>query len=229
MTTSTLLSTAAALVLALRDRVALPGFLAMLLASALVVSLELGLRGGAIMWGPFRFRRSDAASTTPERRSQLVRQIVGMWSLFFDIIPAGILALEVAAGWQRFGPTAWSLAVGGVAFALAGAFAVRSGLEMVRFGEGTPLPAACANRLVSDGSTTRAKSDGAHGAVQGLALGAAFGSWSVIAYALCGAIAWQYAVRPLKERFLLGEFGEQYAAYRAVVPCWRVRRRAFVN
>jgi protein-S-isoprenylcysteine O-methyltransferase Ste14 len=62
---------------------------------------------------------------------------------------------------------------------------------------------------------------------QGAAVGLWLGSWGVLAYVAAGGVLWHAAVRPAEERDLARRFGAAYAAYRAAVPLWRPRLRAY--
>ena len=65
------------------------------------------------------------------------------------------------------------------------------------------------------------------GITQGVAVGLMLGSWSVCAYAICGALMWNAFVRPWEEADLAARFGEEFERYRAAVRCWLPRVRPY--
>jgi protein-S-isoprenylcysteine O-methyltransferase Ste14 len=62
---------------------------------------------------------------------------------------------------------------------------------------------------------------------QGIAVGLMLGSPLVVAYALAGAVGWNYVVRPWEEMDLVRRFGPPYARYRDSVRCWLPRLRPY--
>ena len=63
------------------------------------------------------------------------------------------------------------------------------------------------------------------GVAQAVAVGLVLGSWLAVLYAVAGALAWNYAVRPQEEADLSTRFGAQFDDYRDRVSCWVPRRR----
>lgn len=92
---------------------------------------------------------------------------------------------------------------------------------MATLGRGTPLPTATAPFLVIAGPYRYVRNPMAlAGITQGLAVGWWMGSFSVIVYALVGAVAWHTLVRPHEERDLLKRFGAAYRDYQRRVLLW---------
>lgn len=88
-------------------------------------------------------------------------------------------------------------------------------------GDGTPLPAATANRLVTAGPYRVVRNPMAvSGFVQGAAVGLMLSSWMVVVYAVLGSLLWNFAVRPLEEADLEARFGDEFRRYRDTVRCW---------
>ncbi len=99
---------------------------------------------------------------------------------------------------------------------------------MTREGEGTPLPAACTQRLVIAGAYRFIRNPMAlSGICQGVAVGLAIGSPLIMLYAVIGGLWWDILVRPDEEQHLLESFGEPFEKYQSEVPCWRPRFKPF--
>jgi protein-S-isoprenylcysteine O-methyltransferase Ste14 len=64
------------------------------------------------------------------------------------------------------------------------------------------------------------------GITQGIAVGLMLSSWLVIAYAVCGSLVWNYAIRPHEERDLEERFGAAFVDYRRRVRGWLPRWRS---
>lgn len=167
--------------------------------------------------GPFVFR------TTPDASGHLaraLRQLVAFWTIFLVVGPLIIDLLECR--WRidvEFPPVV--RIVGGVLFLFASGLGVASALTMARLGEGTPLPAAMAKRLVIAGPYRLVRNPMAVAGIgQGLAVGLMLGSWLVVVYALLGSLAWNWAIRPHEEADLASRFGSEFEAYRERVSCW---------
>jgi protein-S-isoprenylcysteine O-methyltransferase Ste14 len=92
---------------------------------------------------------------------------------------------------------------------------------MALLGEGTPLPAATARKLVVTGPYRFVRNPMAvAGAFQTIGVGLWRGSWMVIAAAIAGALAWSAFIRPSEEADLAARFGASYENYREAVRCW---------
>lgn len=198
-------------------------------AAASVIALFLVRTGRVpaerLLVGPLRSRPADPARSTARHVAATAAQIVVFWGVFLAVIPLAIRMLE-----QR-----WSLAlafppavvVGGVCLlALASALGIWAAAAMSTRGAGTPLPSATATRLVVTGPYRFVRNPMAlAGIAQGAAVGLALSSWLVVAYAVCGSLVWNYAVRPIEERDLEARFGDAFRAYRDAVRCWWPRLR----
>ena len=177
-----------------------------------------------LLVGPFRFR---PAAPSPRGRLMLVTalQAGAFWALFLGAFPLLIAAVE--SRWRLRVPVPvdgnrGARAVVGVALLLiATSLGVWSALSMSARGQGTPLPSSMPRCLVVAGPHRLVRNPMAvAGIVQGVAVGLLLGSWLVVAYALCGSLAWNSLIRPLEEDDLEQRFGEEFVAYRARVRCW---------
>lgn len=217
----------------------LAGWGALLMALAAMGSIAAGIvivcGRAPVEWivsGPFAFRTADDEGRT-RLAVRIFRQMLLFWVLFLGVLPLGISALE----------SRWMLAVdvsvavrigGGVLFVATGALGIWSAVSMLVKGEGTPLPAHMARRLVISGPYRYVRNPMAvAGIAQGVAVGLALGSWMVVAYALCGSLIWNTLVRPQEEADLSARFGAEFDEYRSAVSCWiprlPKRRRAAVT
>lgn len=111
--------------------------------------------------------------------------------------------------------------LGGVVFLTGSALGVRSAMEMVRVGKGTPLPMDAAVNLVTRGPYQWVRNPMAvAGLVQGLGVALFLGSVEIAVYVLLGGLVWNFFVRPEEELFLFRRFGEPYAEYVKEIRCW---------
>jgi protein-S-isoprenylcysteine O-methyltransferase Ste14 len=111
--------------------------------------------------------------------------------------------------------------VGAGAFVLASALGLWSCVTMALRGEGTPLPAETARRLVVAGPYRWVRNPMAvAGGLQTATVGLVTGSWLVIVIAVVGALAWHTLIRPAEEADLASRFGDPYERYRSAVRCW---------
>lgn len=148
--------------------------------------------------------------------SRTLIQLGVFWTFFLAVLPLGIMTLDP---WATEG-TRW----GEVLFFAASALGVWCAVLMALRGEGTPLPLDPATKLVVSGPYRHIRNPMAvSGIAQGVGVGLLLGSPLVVAYALCGALVWNYAVRPWEEDDLLRRFGGDYLDYRDAVPCWLPR------
>lgn len=175
--------------------------------------------------GPFAFRPARPRPQPTRHILLTLAQIVVFWGLFLGLIPLVLTALEMRWGLAVAFPPGVR-AAGGVLLALASALGLWSAAAMSGHGDGTPLPAAMANRLVIAGPYRFVRNPMAvSGFVQGAAVGLALSSWIVVVYAVLGSLLWNYAVRPLEEANLDERFGEDFRRYREAVRCWIPRLR----
>lgn len=173
--------------------------------------------------GPFVFRTT---SDTRGHLSRTIRQLLAFWTVFLVVLPLGLVSLERrwGVGWA-FPPSA---RLAGLAlFVAMSALGIASSLVMTRRGEGTPLPATMAKRLVVEGPYRYVRNPMAIAGIgQGFAVGLALGSWTVVLYALGGSLLWNWAIRPHEEADLARRFGTEFEEYRNKVSCWWPKRYA---
>jgi protein-S-isoprenylcysteine O-methyltransferase Ste14 len=223
--------TAALLVVGLVEQQAGWGVVAMVVASigTLAATAVLWLGGLPSHWffvGPFAFRVADEGPAARHLRRSLV-QLVVFWTTFFLVIPGTLVAAERRLGvaWPLLDHRSVAL-VGWSVFLGASAIGLWSCVAMATVGKGTPLPAETARHLVVVGPYRSVRNPMAvAGALQTLGVGLIFGSWTVVAVAVAGAVTWNVVVRPEEEADLLGRFGPRYERYRAGVRCWVPTRR----
>jgi len=161
--------------------------------------------------------------------AKMLAQTAAMWTVFLVVLPWLVHAIEASTGLAEHRLESGTARVAGVAlFTLAGSVAIFSGLWLSVRGDGTPLPADTARLLVTDGPYAFVRNPLAlTGILQGIAVGLFLGSPLVVAYALLGALAWHILARPWEEADLARRFGDDYARYRAAVPLWIPRLRAW--
>ncbi len=208
------------------ERAAGWGVLLMGVASVGSVAAALTLRSGRMPreWyfvGPFRFAPSPVRSQGGHLAASLT-QLVIFWVGFFVLAPVLLVALEdrLRLAWSVLGEPPWA-SVGLVLFLLASPLGLWSCLTMARSGEGTPLPARSARRLVIAGPYRFVRNPmAAAGVLQSIGMGLFFGSWTMVVAAVVGAVAWHTGIRPVEEADLLQRFGEPYEHYRDRVRCW---------
>lgn len=179
-----------------------------------------------LLRGPFRFREADAAA--PVRRHVVTTgiQLVLFWGATLGVVPLVIVWLE-----RRWQLAIWlgapTVLFGVALFAAASALGIWSAAVMSTKGRGTPLPSDTATRLVVAGPYRFVRNPMAvAGITQGIAVGMMLSSWLVIAYAVCGSLVWNYAIRPHEERDLEERFGAAFVDYRRRVRCWVPRLRS---
>lgn len=184
--------------------------------------------GEYLLLGPLAVR-----TARPARRAKHLfvtgAQLLMFWGLFLVVLPLVIAWFEDRWHLRLDPPTAVEISVGvtgAVLLIAASALGIWSAVSMASLGEGTPLPSATANRLVIAGPYRFVRNPMAvAGITQGVAVGLLLGSWLVVAYALCGSLLWNWAVRPLEEADLEARFGDEFRRYRDSVACWVPRGR----
>lgn len=233
--TWTTLITAALTATALVDREAGWGAVAMVLASVGSIAAALTLWFGRlpIEWffvGPFKFRVTrDQRQRTHLRRS--LSQLVVFWSSFLIALPLLLAWAErrMRLSWPVLAERGWSW-LGAAVFLLASAFGLWSCISMALVGEGTPLPARTARKLVAVGPYRFVRNPMAvAGALQTIGVGLWLGSWIVLLSAAAGALIWNTFIRPAEEADLHARFGDEYVAYAATVSCWVPRSRRVLS
>ncbi len=207
------------------------GAVAMIPCAVVVIAAAITLRAGVFPtgWfftGPFRFREAHERTPKHHLKSSLA-QLVVFWTAFFVAIPA-----VLTAGETRVRIDAPSLrqppfrAAGVLLLAVGSAVGLWSCASMALQGHGTPLPVATARRLVMVGPYRHLRNPMAvAGALQTIGVGLLLGSWTVVAVALIGALAWDVFIRPDEEQDLARRFGPAFDHYRRSVRCWLPRLR----
>ena len=222
----TVLIAAALTTTALVEREAGWGAAAMVLASVGTITATVTLWFGRLPteWffvGPFKFRvTNDRSRRTHLRRS--VSQLVVFWSLFLVALPLVLAWAErrMRLSWPPLAGREW-MWTGVAVFLLASAFGLWSCISMALIGEGTPLPARTASKLVARGPYRIVRNPMAvAGALQTIGVGLWLGSWIVIHSSLAGALLWNTFIRPAEEADLRDRFGDEYTRYAATVRCW---------
>lgn len=193
------------------------------IATALMATMASVSLAMATICGSGR-RPPATIRVVPMSRTQAVAstfgQLVIFWSLFLWILPRGIDEAARHLGMQAFHHPAQSTR-SFVLLALASMLGIWSALTISLHGHGSPLPTATAPTFVIAGPYRWIRNPMAMaGIAQGLAVGWYLGSIAVIGYALCGAMVWQFVVRPVEERDLVQRFGTAYLRYRDTVPLW---------
>jgi protein-S-isoprenylcysteine O-methyltransferase Ste14 len=170
--------------------------------------------------GPFAFRPAPSRARPGAHILLTFVQVLIFWGLFLGVIPLVLSVLEARWGIAVAFPPAivWA---GWALFVSASALGLWSAAAMNINGDGTPLPAAMANRLVTAGPYRVVRNPMAvSGFVQGVAVGLVLSCWMVAVYAILGSLLWNFAVRPLEEADLEARFGDEFRRYRDTVRCW---------
>lgn len=178
-----------------------------------------------VLVGPFAFRTARVRRSPLPHVVGTLGQIVAFWAVFFAAIPAVLSRLEQA--WGLHLDLGSGVRVAGVVlFVALGTVALWSAAALSVTGGGTPLPAAMPNRLVIAGPYRWVRNPMAMTSIaQGAAMGMILSSWMVVAYAVAGALVWNFAVRPHEEADLATKFGADFDRYRREVRCWIPRLR----
>lgn len=174
-----------------------------------------------ILLGPFRPQESPTLS----RRSNFIRtlrQIVAFWGFFLVIVPAAIVWIELRTPLREYRFGEHKIFWFGIILLTGASFlGLWSAWSMVQLGAGTPLPAACARKLVLRGPYAYIRNPMAlSGLGQGFSVGLVLGSPSVLIYSILGGYLWNCQVRPREEADLVSRFGAAYEEYRRHVRCW---------
>lgn len=145
---------------------------------------------------------------------------VPFWATLLFWVPSLLFRLEIRIGVSHF-PSPVLKAVGVCLFCLFGALGVSSGLILAVKGKGTPLPLDCPRQMAVAGAFAYVRNPmSIAGIMQGVAAGIYLSSPLTILYSLCGAIFWNYVMRPWEEKDLEERFGEEFREYRRAVRCW---------
>ena len=180
--------------------------------------MGLGLAyNGFLIFGRLSFRTSTTDSLALNLTKTLV-QTACVWLITLGVFPYFILLAYRGEVVPTFGPRFWAALGMFVSCALLG---LCSAWQMVRKGRGTPLPLDQTQELVTSGPYAYVRNPMAIAGIgQGIAISWWMASWPLLAYALLGALLWQFVVRPLEEENLAERFGAAYEGYRERVRCW---------
>lgn len=168
---------------------------------------------------PPLFRLARPASATTNVLKTLV-QVAIVWAFALGLLPAVVVRIEAGLGIHHWtGPASrW---IGAVVFLAGSSCGLWSAWLMAVRGEGTPVPFDAARELVVEGPYRIIRNPMAVSAInQTIGVAIAVGSLGVFGLGLGGGILWHVWIRPPEERFLVGQFGEAYEAYRRHVQCW---------
>ena len=177
-----------------------------------------------MVWKGWPFFVSRTARPATVRRHVVVTlaQTAAMWIVFLWLLPWAVYFVEglTPLARLRFDFPHRHLIAAAV-FVVYGGIGISSGMLMAIHGAGTPLPVDCPNRLIVIGPYRYVRNPMAMSSlIQGACVGVWLGSPLVIAYALAGALVWNFIVRPWEERDLERRFGAPYLAYKHAVRCW---------
>ncbi len=176
--------------------------------------------------GPFAFRPAGPQRSSTHLRHGLT-QLVVFWTAFLVVLPLGLAWAEtrLRIEWPALSGADLSIA-GAAVFCTASALGTWSCFAMTLRGDGTPLPAMTARKLVVVGPYRYVRNPMAvAGAVQTIGVGLVLGSWTVIVSAFAGSLVWNFFIRPDEEADLRTRFGNAYTSYASVVRCWIPRLR----
>ena len=141
------------------------------------------------------------------------------WAVFLFVIPLSLSVVEVQLGIQRFPPMP---IVAGALMLASTALAVWSAMTLAIEGNGTPSAFDPPRTLVTTAPYAYLRHPFAAAATaQIVALGIAFGSIPVLAYATAAMALWYFLVRPREERALMLRFGAAAREYTRTVRGFR--------
>lgn len=208
------------------------GVLCMTLAVVLSAAASLVMWLGVlpVQWlffGPFAFSEAPENHSKARHLARSLAQLVVFWTTF-------LLALPLALAWfEDRARLSWSVLddrwlgwFGIIVFLAGSVFGLWSCVSMATRGEGTPLPAETARKLVIVGPYRIVRNPMAvAGATQLVGVGIWAGSWLAAPAAFIGAGFWNTYIRPTEEADLAARFGASYEEYRSKVRCWVPRLR----
>jgi protein-S-isoprenylcysteine O-methyltransferase Ste14 len=144
-------------------------------------------------------------------------QIICVWSITLILFPWIIIdafELQDAASWLAKMSSYF-------VFIISSVIGLSSAFYLIRYGNGTPLPADQTKRLVINGPYRYVRNPMAiAGMGQGLAISLYFGSVHLVVYTLIGGLLWHFVVRPIEEKNMQERFGGDYENYRSSVNLW---------
>lgn len=197
------------------------GLVSMTFSTGIALAFAIRLKEGSILWGPFQFAPAKSQPPAAHFRQSVI-QTLGMWATFLAAIPITIFLVERHLSWDSGWRPGIAMMIGaGIVFVLGATIGLTGAWEMTQRGEGTPLPSACAKKLITTGSYRFVRNPMALGGIaQGVCVGIWFSSPLVVVYAVIGGVWWELLARGEEELFLARTFGDEYDAYRAHVRCW---------
>ncbi|UOB17149.1 methyltransferase family protein [Abyssalbus ytuae] len=164
--------------------------------------------------GLFRESRSRNPLTNALKT---ILQILSVWSITLILFPWIIIdAFEIE--------TTSSQAIkilSYIIFVFSSILGLSSAYVLVKYGNGTPLPADQTQKLVVIGSYKYVRNPMAiAGMGQGLAISLYFGSIHILIYTIIGGLLWHIVVRPIEEKNMFKRFGKDYQMYHEKVKLW---------
>lgn len=188
------------------------------------LTMAFGLIFNVFLCYPTWFMRRSSTRSLRANGIKTGIQIFSFWLTFLGVFPFVIqwATLGLPTTWPPFG----LCIAGSLLFGLFSILGLSSAFVMVRHGEGTPLPFDATNKLVVVGPYQFVRNPMAiAGTGQILAIALILMSLPIAIYALVGALAWHWVIRPIEEVDLLKRFGNAYQSYRAQVFCWLPLKR----
>lgn len=146
-----------------------------------------------------------------------ILQILSVWSITLILFPWILIdAFEI-----QITSSELIKILSYILFVLSSILGLYSAYFLVKYGDGTPLPADQTKKLVVNGPYKYIRNPMAvAGMGQGLSISLYFGSIHILAYTIIGGLLWHIVVRPIEERNMLKRFGENYQTYRKNVKLW---------
>lgn len=144
-------------------------------------------------------------------------QIICVWALTLVIFPLIIINAFTV---NSQSPTVFKV-VAILLFIVGSSVGLWSAYCLVRYGNGTPLPADQTSKLVIKGPYQIIRNPMAlAGMIQGLALAIFMSSVPLLCYTALGGLLWHFVTRPIEERDLQKRFGKAYLEYKNNVGLW---------
>ncbi|HCD53364.1 MAG TPA: hypothetical protein DEQ34_13015 [Balneolaceae bacterium] len=181
--------------------------------------MTFGLFFNLYLCFPKYFHRQSDSNSLLYNSIKTTIQILSFWLLFLVLIPYIILLnTQPLISLPSSTPL---LIVSTALFLLFSLLGLLSAFEMVKKGNGTPLPVDSTNLLVISGPYSLVRNPMAVAGVgQLVSISLAFSSVPILLFAILGALSWHIIVRPIEEQDLYQKFGEDYLHYKRTVKCW---------
>ena len=146
-----------------------------------------------------------------------ILQIICIWLITLFVFPALIMNSFGITSLKSNETTLIAISL----FLIFSIIGLYSAFVMVKMGEGTPLPLDQTQKLVTKGPYKYVRNPMAVAGIgQGISISILFWSIHILIYTIIGAILWQFVVRPLEEKDMIGRFGNDYLKYKNKVKCW---------